>query len=87
MRRQASNLRGRVILERGRGLILIYIISFEGMAKYYVSCAQACMYFLIIKAFIAWTFLKNQSDDVIKGKRNAQSSPLLLNVTTFSTLR
>ena len=57
LRRQDCNLRGRVIPEKGRGLILIYIISFKGMAKYYVSCAESLYVFFNRKKIIAWTFL------------------------------
>ena len=72
LRRQASSLRGRVILERDRGLILIYMISFEGMAKYYASCAASLhVFFNHKKVYCVDVSEKNQSEDVIKGIRNA----------------
>ena len=55
--------------------MLIYIISFDGRAKI-MSPARKVACFLIIKSF-AWTFQKNYSDDVIRGMRNTQSSPVL----------
>ena len=43
MRRQARILKGRASTERGRGLILICIISFEEKAKFCVSFVQVCI--------------------------------------------
>ena len=68
--------------------MLIYIIFLEGRAIIMSPARKVACFFNQKKVF-AYTFQKNHSDDVIRGMRNTQSSPLLLIVFTvsYSTLR